>query len=90
VEKASYRLGFLFLPIAAYRLGRRLLWAGADPATAASDVHLPPAAVNRLLLRLARAENRRIERGSLPLGTSLFVVARKPGSWSVTGRRGWA
>lgn len=77
-EKASYRLGFLFLPIAGYRLARRLLQAGADPSRVASDVHLPPAAVNLLLLGLARAENRRIERGTLPLGTSLFVVARKP------------
>jgi SAM-dependent methyltransferase len=79
VERASYRLAFLFAPIAVYRLARRLLHPGGPPEQVPSDVSLPPAAVNRLLLRLAMAENRVIERSNLAFGTSLFAVARKPG-----------
>lgn len=78
VERASYRLTFLFLPIAAYRLGRRLFSPGAAPEEVLSDVHLPPRAVNGVLRRLTLAENRLIERHDLPFGTSLFAVARKP------------
>jgi len=78
VEWSTYRLGFLFAPLALWRLAKRLLSAGAEPGEVASDVHLPAAPLNRLLLALARAENRLLLRRPLPLGTSLFVVARRP------------
>lgn len=77
VERASYRLAFLFLPIAAYRLGRRFLHPGGEPGNVKSDVRLPAPPVNRFLLQLALTENRIIEHRPLPLGTSLFVAARK-------------
>lgn len=78
VELATYRLGLLFPPIAIYRLLRRLLTAGRSPEEVRSDVTRLPGTVNGLLLRLARWENRIIPRCPIPLGTSVFVVARRP------------
>lgn len=78
-EIASYRLTMLFPIIALIRLGKRLLHhdhIATDEVT--SDVRLPPRLLNRLLLGVLRLENRLIGRVSLPFGTSLFVVARKP------------
>ena len=78
VETAVYRLGFLFLPIAGYRLARRFLHNGTESAHVDSDVRLPSRMTNRLLRALAMGENRILRRGVGPLGTSLFVTARKP------------
>jgi 2-polyprenyl-3-methyl-5-hydroxy-6-metoxy-1,4-benzoquinol methylase len=78
VEKASYRLGFLFIPIACYRVARRLLHAGGDEQFVVSDVRLPHRGINSLLLQLVLAENRVIGRGAIPFGSSLFMTARKP------------
>lgn len=77
VERATYRLGFLFLPIALCRRLKRRDTSGANPAGVASDVTVPHPLVNRLLLAVCRGENRLLTRGSLPLGTSVFAVARK-------------
>lgn len=78
VEKATYRLGFLFVPIASYRFAKRFL-TGQQPAERiASDVDLPSRLVNGLLLRMALMENRILRHWSVPMGTSVFVLARKP------------
>lgn len=77
VERSSYRLGFLFLPIALYRFSKRLLPHPREAVRVDSDVRLPHPLVNRFLRRIAIAENRRIERRPVPLGTSLFITARK-------------
>lgn len=78
VEKASYRLGFLFVPIACWRLAARLLHKVRGVSEANSDVRrlFPPA--NAILTRLGRLENRLIARHSVPCGTSVFIAARKP------------
>lgn len=74
IEKATYRIGFLFPFIAVYRLLQRL----STDKSIVSDVHMPPKLFNSALLGLNRMENRFIEKMStVPFGTSLFVVARK-------------
>lgn len=76
IEKSSYRPAFLFVPIAMYRLTRRVFSHPHDPEQVISDVPLPGKLVNALLLHLARCENRLIRSGSLPFGSSLFIAAR--------------
>lgn len=80
VELVTYRVFFLFPPIALHRVLRRI-WSrvarGGGEAT--SDVSLPPRPVNASLLALLRFENRLLERFRLPWGTSLLAVARAPG-----------
>jgi SAM-dependent methyltransferase len=78
VEWASYRVSLLFPLVAGARLASRLL-PPAGPGQARSDVALPPAAVNALLLGVTRLENRLLARCPLPLGSSVFVRARRPG-----------
>jgi 2-polyprenyl-3-methyl-5-hydroxy-6-metoxy-1,4-benzoquinol methylase len=78
VEMATYRLGFLFPQIASYRLLRRWLNFKSDAAEVASDVHAPDPLINRFLLGLARLENRLILKSSIPFGTSVFAVGKKP------------
>jgi SAM-dependent methyltransferase len=76
-ERLSYRVSLLFPPIAAYRLLSRRPEASAVATEVASDVHLPPAWLNQLLLTLMRTENALLAHCALPLGTSLFAVARR-------------
>ncbi len=77
VETASYRISFLFAPVALYRLITKFsgMRTGRQPR---SDVSTPPALINRLLLLLVRAEDRLVGSLGLPFGTSVFAVARKP------------
>jgi 2-polyprenyl-3-methyl-5-hydroxy-6-metoxy-1,4-benzoquinol methylase len=77
IERLTYRVGLLFLPIAAYRLLSRRPDHTVKDAEVTSDVHLPHPWLNRLLLTLMRLENRLLMNGALPCGTSLFAVARK-------------
>lgn len=83
VETSTYRLAPLFPVIAVIRLFKRFLHHGTVATDeVASDVRLPSPWLNQLLLQLLRLENRLLGRWSLPFGTSLFVVARKPQSGS--------
>lgn len=75
---SSYRLGFLFPPIAALRFMKRLLNFCSDPKSVKSDVTSPNRTLNRLLLWAARHENRFVLKSAVPLGTSVFAVAQKP------------
>lgn len=79
VEKATYRVSPLFPLIAAYRLIQKL----RDPKgedEAGSDVWMPGRTVNGFFLGLIRLENFFIRNGAgMPFGTSLFILARKPG-----------
>jgi SAM-dependent methyltransferase len=75
VDRTSYFNTFLFPPIAAVRLGRRLL---RRPGTAQSDFELGPAALNRALGALFGAEAPLVARRDLPFGVSLLALARKP------------
>jgi len=77
VERATYRSGFLFLPIALCRLLKKRTAAKVIPAAVVSDVSPPHPLLNRLLLGISRSENRLLRRCDLPLGTSVFAVARK-------------
>ncbi|SNB44905.1 bifunctional 2-polyprenyl-6-hydroxyphenol methylase/3-demethylubiquinol 3-O-methyltransferase UbiG [Geobacter sp. DSM 9736] len=77
VETAAYRLGFLFPPIACYRLARRILHAGGEASAVDSDVRLPSPGINRLLLGAVLLENRLVQRGLGPAGSSVFLTARK-------------
>lgn len=77
VERAVYRPGFLFLPIAFCRLLRKRTAVVATAAEVASDVTVPHPLLNRLLLGISRIENRISDYGGLPFGTSVFAVARK-------------
>lgn len=86
-EKLTYRLFLPFPFIAALRLAKKALWrvGGGEGSRVASDLRKPPAALNRLMLGLVRMENRFLRRHGLPLGSSLFAVARKPGAGAGTG-----
>ena len=81
IVSSSYRLGFLFLPIAALRFIKKRLKFSPDPQSVASDLKSPHPLVNRLLLRAARHEIRHVLKSSVPFGTSVFVVAER----AVTG-----
>jgi SAM-dependent methyltransferase len=76
VESSTYRHALLFLPIALYRLLRRILPHHPETEKVISDVSPPAKKINELLLFISRLENRQIRSGSLPFGTSLFVTAR--------------
>ena len=66
---------FLFLVIGL----KKVLDKATGRKDAASDLYALPGFLNALLLRMLLCENALIERGvSAPLGSSLFMVARKP------------
>ena len=73
----SYRLAELTPFIALHRLARRW-WPRHAEEEAASDVYLLHPWMNRALLATLRFDNRMLERFSLPFGTSVFAVARRP------------
>jgi SAM-dependent methyltransferase len=73
VDRMSYFNMILFPPIAAVRLGRRLL---RRPGSAQSDFDLGPAALNRAFGAVFGAEADLVARRDLPFGVSLLAVAR--------------
>ena len=80
VERATYRVSLLLLPIAAARLLQRIPGRRETPAGAVSDVRRHSRAVNALLLQVMRVENFLLRWFSLPAGASVFAVALKPTS----------
>lgn len=78
VERATYRVSLLLIPIAAVRLLHRMAGRRAHAAPLASDVRRHSRVVNVLLRQVLRAENFLLRRFSLPAGASVFAVARKP------------
>jgi SAM-dependent methyltransferase len=72
VDRASYRNTFLLPLMLLRRLTSR---KGHEPA---SDLALPPAWLNSLLLSCLRIENILLRVLSFPLGGSLLVLAQKP------------
>lgn len=78
VEYSTYRLCFLFPAIACYRkLCTVFKMQEHDSLQVDSDLKQTPQLINKLLLALVRVENRLLNRISLPLGSSAFVLARK-------------
>jgi SAM-dependent methyltransferase len=73
VERTSYFNTLLFPPIAAVRLGRRLL---RRPGSAESDFDLGPPALNRALGAVFGAEAGVVARRDLPFGVSVLALAR--------------
>jgi SAM-dependent methyltransferase len=70
----SYFNSLLFPPIAAIRLGRRVL---RPPRSDESDFHIGPQALNSVLARLLAAEAPFVARRKLPFGVSLLVIAER-------------
>jgi SAM-dependent methyltransferase len=75
VDRTSYFNTILFPPIAAVRLGRRLL---RRPGSAQSDFDVGPAVLNRALGAVFGAEAGLVAHRDLPFGVSLLALARAP------------
>lgn len=74
IQVSTYRLGFLFKVI----LVSKVFGTFKIRKTPTSDLKVLPPFLNSFLLFLNRVENTMISKGiSIPLGSSLFVVARK-------------
>jgi SAM-dependent methyltransferase len=79
IEGASYRVSFLFPLIFVYRLLSRTVWQRkTNPDEVVSDVSVPHPLINALLLKSIEFENLLLRTSSLPIGSSIFVVARNP------------
>lgn len=76
-RRVTYFNTLLFPPIAAIRLGRRLMPRAGEPR---SDLQLTDetGSVNRLLVRVLGAEARLLLRRDLPFGVSLLAIAEVP------------
>jgi SAM-dependent methyltransferase len=77
VERVSFLFGSLFPLMLTVRLAQRVL-RPFRPYRPDTDIAIPPAPVNGLLTALVVAEARMARRVSLPVGSSLLVVGRKP------------
>jgi SAM-dependent methyltransferase len=75
VVEMRYLFGLLFLPIVAYRLLRRWRAPRRAAGPSRSDVFLPPAFVNAVLLAIVRLDAALARIGRLPFGTTLLVTA---------------
>jgi len=73
IVRASYFNTALFAPIAAARIGKRLLGSQS-----ADDDRLPAPPVNWALEQLFSAELGWLRLGSLPFGVSILVIAQRP------------
>ena len=80
VTKLSYFNSILFLPIAAIRVGRRLMRLD-EGAHLTSDFTLTnPGLINSALAKVFALEASIIEKFSIPFGVSIVCIARKRGS----------
>lgn len=78
VERVSYLFGTLAPLILTARLAQRVRRLSHDTSTTRTDLGVPAAPVNAALAALLRAEAALAPRFSLPFGSSVLVVARKP------------
>ena len=75
IEIATYRLPFLFFVMLCVRYGEKL----RPNRTIKSDLRPLPGILNRCLLSIHECENALVTHGiRLPIGSSVFIVARKP------------
>lgn len=74
VERTSYFNTWLFAPIAALRMARRLV---RRPSAERTDFDVGPVALNRVLARLFASEAAFVARMRLPVGASLLALARR-------------
>jgi SAM-dependent methyltransferase len=79
VESVTCRLFLFFPPMLAWRLASRIRPRSGSDAPRPSDVaHAPSPGLNRLLLSAVKFENSLVAAGiHLPLGTSIFAIARR-------------
>lgn len=78
VESIRYRVSLIFPFIATYRLLARYLYRHkSNYSEVDSDVTMPNAGINRLLLQQLRLENRALNFFPFPLGNSIFARARR-------------
>jgi SAM-dependent methyltransferase len=78
IDSSTYRVSLLFPFIAVLRLlSRCALSHDANPETVASDVTMPQPLLNTLLLKVLELENMVLKFTPLPVGSSVFVTARK-------------
>ena len=74
VERSSYFNTWLFAPIAALRLARRLI---RSPSAQRTDFDVGPAWLNGALAWLLASEAGVVSRTRLPFGVSLLAIARR-------------
>ena len=74
VERSSYFNMWLFAPIAAVRIARRLV---RPPSAERTDFAVGPAVLNAALSRLFASEAGLVSRTRLPFGSSLLALARR-------------
>lgn len=73
IVRKTYANSLIFVPTVAHRLARRFF----PPAAAQSDIVEFPGVVQRAFARVQAIERALLRRVSLPLGTTVVVVARK-------------
>jgi len=77
IDRATYRVGLLLLPIAMIRLSQRIFRRKDSATQPVSDIKEYSLWVNGLLRVVMNAENLLLKWASLPAGASVFAVARK-------------
>jgi ubiquinone/menaquinone biosynthesis C-methylase UbiE len=77
-ERVTYTFGSVLPIVIVTRAAQRALRLARTP-TGEFDITVPPAPVNALLTALVRGEAALARRVSMPVGSSLLVVARKAG-----------
>ena len=77
IDKATYRVGLLMPLIVTARLSQRLFQRRDGRARPVSDVKRTPMLANALLRAVMSIENLLLKWIALPVGTSVFAVARK-------------
>lgn len=85
LEKATYRVSLLLIPVVITRLIRKITRCSKVGPGPASDVKRHSAIINNLLYAVMKVENTLLKYVSLPFGTSVFAVARKPDVRSMPG-----
>jgi SAM-dependent methyltransferase len=81
IERASYWNCTLFFPVALFRALKRILWKGSKTNQQDRLYRVYPIRgypiINKILMCVLKFENRVLEISNLPIGVSIFVVAKK-------------
>lgn len=75
LKKATYRIFFLFLPVMLVKLKKKVLSGKLQEAK--TDQYVPPTLLNTLLTAIQIFENKILQKTSLPIGSSVFLVVKK-------------
>lgn len=77
LERSSYWNTTLFFPITAIRLLQRLIAPAPSNTSYTGDLKQLPPWINKALSQLLKTENTILQRLPLPVGVSVFAIARK-------------